>query len=86
MRAWPRAEHGGEPLPARHNATVGDGAVLRFDRQLTLALVQIQAYDLHDGWPPLAQTAALLVVALVARWIPARRAANIDPIEAIRHE
>ncbi len=51
-RAWPRAQHGGEPLPARHDAAVGDGAVLRFDRQLTLAPVHIRADDLHGGWPP----------------------------------
>jgi|GEM_PF-2361959 len=50
--AGPLTEHGGEPLSARDDPTVSDRAVGRFDRQLTLAFVQIQAYDLHDGGPP----------------------------------
>ncbi len=45
-------------------------------------------YDVSAGDPRTlaAATVTLLSVALVACWLPARRAATIDPLEAIRHE
>jgi hypothetical protein len=46
------AQHGGEPVPAGRNAAVHDGADVCFAGPLSLALVPIQASDLHGGWPP----------------------------------
>jgi ABC-type lipoprotein release transport system permease subunit len=46
-------------------------------------LFAIQPYD------PTTMTAGILVllaVALAASWIPARRAAGVQPMEALRHE
>lgn len=42
-----------------------------------------------NSWDPvtLISSAALLIgVAIAASWIPARRAANVDPMRALRHE
>ena len=47
-----RTEGGGVPLAAGGDPTVRDRAIGGVDRQLTLALVHIQAYDLDGGRPP----------------------------------
>ena len=52
-------------------------------RLIATMLYGLKSYD------PLTFTGAallLLVVALSASWIPARRAARIDPLKALRHE
>jgi ABC-type lipoprotein release transport system permease subunit len=64
-------------------STLGLAAALVGTRTLTSVL-----YDVSPGDPATLglATLALLVVALFACWLPARRAAGIDPLEAIRHE
>jgi ABC-type lipoprotein release transport system permease subunit len=45
-------------------------------------------YGLHPNDPVILATSALLlaVVGLVASWAPARRAAAVEPMQALRHE
>jgi predicted permease len=62
---------------------VGVGAALLLTRLVKSMLYAIQPYDL----PTMAGgVLILLVVALAASWIPARRAAGVQPMEALRHE
>jgi ABC-type antimicrobial peptide transport system permease subunit len=52
-------------------------------RLIASMLYSLKSYD------PLTFTGAsllLIVVALSASWLPARRAASIDPLKALRHE
>jgi len=48
--------------------------------------LQSQLYDVHPTDPVTfgAVVALLLVVALVAAWLPSRRAAKVDPMVALR--
>jgi predicted permease len=56
---------------------------LLFGRMIATQLVGVTAYD-----PPTLATAAfvLTVTAAIASWIPARRAARVDPMVALRYE
>jgi len=55
---------------------------------LTGRLIRSQLYGVasYDPLTLAAVVAALTAVALVAAWIPARRAARIDPMVALRYE
>ena len=64
-------------------AALGVGLSLAGARLLSRFLYGVRAYDLRTF---LAATLALLAVGLVAAWVPARRAASIDPNEALRAE
>jgi putative ABC transport system permease protein len=64
-------------------SALGLVAALVGTRALTTVLYDVSAGD--PGTLALA-TLALLTVALIACWLPARRAAAIDPLTAIRHE
>ena len=62
---------------------VGLSAALAMGRLIASMLYGLRPYD-----PSTLVTAALLLisVALAASWIPARRAASVDPMQALRHE
>jgi len=64
-------------------AIIGIGASVAVTRTLTSFLFEVTPTD------PLAiggVTALLMVVAITAAWLPARRAARTDPVEALRVE
>ena len=69
--------------PMAAGVLLGLAASLAVNRVLQSQLVGVSPYDpLTMGGAP----AVLLVVALVACQIPARRAMNVDPVIALRHD
>lgn len=45
-------QHGGEALTRGRDAALLDGSTVVANAELTLALVQIEPYRIHGGWPP----------------------------------
>jgi predicted permease len=70
-------------LMAIAGVVIGLGAAIAMGRLIASMLFGLKPYD-----PITLGGAALLLafVALAASWIPARRAAHVDPIKALRHE
>ena len=70
-------------VDGRVGIAVGLGAALGIGRLIASLLYGLKAWDPAT----LAGAAGLLAVtALAASWIPARRAAGVDPMIALRHE
>lgn len=77
-------------LILRHGARIavvgplgGTGVALLATRALSSMLYGV---DAHDPAVFLAVAASLLLVVLVASWVPARNASRVDPLVALRYE
>ena len=62
---------------------VGMGAALAMGRLIASMLYGLKPYD---PWTLGAAGLLLAAVAIAASWVPARRAAGVDPMQALRHE
>jgi predicted permease len=68
---------------AMMGAVIGTGVALGVTRYLKSMLYNLHAYD---PTTILGVVALLMLIALLACYIPARRATHVDPIVALRHE
>jgi ABC-type lipoprotein release transport system permease subunit len=46
----------------------------------------LEGLPTQSALPVTVGALAMITIALLAAWLPARRAAHVDPIEALRHE
>jgi ABC-type antimicrobial peptide transport system permease subunit len=68
---------------------VGIGVGLGLLASLALGRViatQLWGVSAYDPWTLTCVPALLIITGLLACWIPARRAANVDPLVALRYE
>jgi ABC-type antimicrobial peptide transport system permease subunit len=77
--------------PILHEALMLAGIGIAIGAPLTFALARSIRSSFYGVGPadPITFSGAtilFLVVALVAAWVPARRAAKVDPMEALRYE
>jgi len=64
-------------------ALLGFGGALATARLLAAAIPELPS---RDPMAIAAITILLMTVALLASWLPARRAAKVEPMEALRYE
>jgi putative ABC transport system permease protein len=68
---------------------VGIGVVLGLIVSVALGRViatQLWGVSAYDPWTLVCVPTMLLLIGLLACWLPARRAANVDPLVALRYE
>jgi ABC-type antimicrobial peptide transport system permease subunit len=68
---------------------VGIGVGLGLIASLALGRViatQLWGVSAYDPWTLVSVPVVLLITGLVACWLPARRAASVDPLVALRYE
>ena len=68
---------------------VGIGVALGLIASLAIGRViatQLWGVSAYDPWTLVSVPAVLLITGLVACWLPARRAASVDPLVALRYE